>query len=136
MKPILFRLSSVLLSGLLVVLLFVAGGLFYVYQTHPSFSHPFHYAVAYIQSPDLLSRLLDRWGSAVLSAPGKDGGTALHYAVFHNPNPKVTAYLIAKGAKVNALDKKGRSPLYYAVKSSVTPKRPGVWRALIKKQPF
>ena len=116
MKLILFRLGSAFLSILLVVLIFVAGGIFYVYQAHPAFKHPFHYAVACMPNTKLLSRLLDRWGSAVLSAPGKDGGTALHYAAFYNSNSKVTHWLIKKGAKVNALDKQGKSPLYYAIK--------------------
>ena len=96
---------------LLLCFLFIAG-FYYVYQSHPSFNHPAHWAVACIQNSRWISYFVR---PSTIHKRGKDAGTLLHYAVVYNPNPEVLIWLIKQGVDVNALDQVGKSPLYYAV---------------------
>ena len=107
-------------SFLFVIFIVLTGAFYYIYTTHPVFNHPLHWLSAYSPQAEWLSYFLTK---EILHKKGKDGGTALHYAVRNNPRIAVTNYLISAGANVNALDQKGHSPLYYVVTDNLYQKK-------------
>lgn len=67
-------------------------------------------------------KILIEKGANINSGEGKQSGTPLHSAI-NAGNIDAAIELIKKGAKVNALDDIGRSPLHYAIKAGKNVKR-------------
>ena len=51
----------------------------------------------------------------VHSCDSDDGSTALHESCMGSDNSEVTEFLLESGAKVNAVDTNGRTPLFWSI---------------------
>ena len=54
-------------------------------------------------------------GADIVHSCNSYGGTALHVSCRGSDNPEVTEFLLESGAKVNAVDTDGCTPLFYAI---------------------